>query len=75
MEIDLICRQTNYTEDEAKEKIAIYGCPIKVIEEYMKPPEKVPVIRNTHQQIYHEISKFMEEKNRLHRIQQSRTST
>lgn len=61
MEVDLICRQTNYTEEEAQAKLTEWGDPVKVIQEYMGvlPTEKKN--KNTNQLIFQEITKFMEE--------------
>ena len=60
--VDMICRQTSYTPEEATEKLKELKDPMKVIQSYMVPQEKTPKpARNTHQMIYHEISKYMEE--------------
>ena len=59
--IDLICRQTDYTREEALEKLAVLKDPIKVIKSYMVPCGVPKAARNTHQMIYHEIGKFVEE--------------
>ena len=64
MDIDFICRHTNYTEEEATQHLYRLGDPTRVIEEYMKPPPKIIPRKNTHQLIFHEISKFMEDKNK-----------
>jgi hypothetical protein len=64
MDIDFICRHTNYTEEEATQHLDRLGDPTQVIEEYMKPPPKIIPRKNTHQLIFHEISKFMEDKNK-----------
>lgn len=64
MDIEFICRHTNYTEEEAKLQLDRVGDPMIVIQDYMKPPPKIIPQKNTHQLIFHEISKFMEEKNK-----------
>jgi hypothetical protein len=64
--IDLICRQTSYSQEEAAEKLAQLKDPMKVIQGYMVPQEVVKPARNTHQMIYHEISKFVEETSQQH---------
>lgn len=60
-DIDMICRQTTYTPEEALEKLKVLKDPIKVIQCYMVPREVAKTSRNTHQMIYHEISKLVEE--------------
>ena len=59
--VDMICRQTNYTEEEARAKLTELGDPVKVIQAYMgfAPPEKKN--KNTNQLIFQEITKFVEE--------------
>ena len=44
MDIDLICRQTNYTVEEATLKLAEFKEPMKVIEDYMgiRPNPPIP---------------------------------
>ena len=59
--VDMICRQTTYTREEALEKLQLLKDPIKVIQTYMVPCEGQKISRNTHQMIFHEISKFVEE--------------
>lgn len=60
MDIDIICRQTNYTREEALEKMLLHKDPIKVIKEYMGIKEKEPEPK----QFYREINNFMDLKNR-----------
>ena len=59
--VDVICRQTNYTEEEARAKLTELGDPVKVIQAYMgcAAPEKKN--KNTNQLIFQEITKFVEE--------------
>jgi len=39
--IDIVCRQTTYTEDESREKLRLHNHdPIKVIHEYMSFQKK-----------------------------------
>jgi len=59
MDIDFICRQTNYTKEEAEEKLILHKDPMKVIKEYMGIKEKP-----SNPQFYSEINKFMDFKNR-----------
>jgi hypothetical protein len=61
MEVDLICRQTNYTEEEAQAKLTEWGDPVKVIQEYMGVLPKEKKMKNTNQLIFQEITKFVEE--------------
>jgi hypothetical protein len=60
MDIAMICRQTNYTAEEATLKLAELKDPVKVIEEYMgvRPCPPVPL------QPYSMINEFMNLKNR-----------
>jgi TPP-dependent pyruvate/acetoin dehydrogenase alpha subunit len=64
--IDMICRQTTYTRAEALEKLENVKDPIKVIQSYLVPREVAKPSRNTHQQIYHEISKLVEATSQQH---------
>jgi len=59
--VEMICRQTSYTYEEAAEKLVEFKDPLRVIQFYMNP--KVPPLRNknTHQMIFHEINKFVEQ--------------
>jgi hypothetical protein len=59
--VDLICRQTDYTREEALEKLTVLKDPIKVIKSYVVPRETPKAALNTHQMIYHQIGKFVEE--------------
>jgi hypothetical protein len=43
MDIAMICRQTNYTVEEATLKLAEFKEPMKVIEDYMGIRSKPPV--------------------------------
>lgn len=43
MDIDLICRQTNYTVEEATIKLAEFKEPMKVIEDYMGIRQNPPI--------------------------------
>lgn len=55
--IDIVCRQTTYTEDESIEKLIIHsGDPLKVIQEYMSIQKKE---RKPPATIYGEIRDFM----------------
>jgi len=64
MDIATICSQTNYTESEAQAKLAELGDPVAVIRDYLKPPVKAAPTVSTHQMIFQEIGKFMEDKYR-----------
>ena len=63
MEVDMICRQTNYTEEEARAKMTELGDAVKVIEEYMGARPQERKNKNITQLIFHEITKFVEEVN------------
>ncbi len=55
--IDLVCRQTTYTEDQSREKLSLHNNdPIKVIYEYMSYQKKESKPPTT---IYGEIRGFM----------------
>ncbi len=55
--IDIVCRQTTYTEEESIEKLIIHsGDPLKVIQEYMSIQKKE---RKPPTTIYGEIRDFM----------------
>ena len=60
--MEVICSQTNYTEAEAIEKLALFGDPIAVIRDYLKIRPVVVAPSIPHQTIYKEIGKFMEDK-------------
>ena len=62
-DVDMFCRQTTYTREEALEKLELLKDPIKVIQTYMNPTtelRKPRNTRNTHQMIFDEINKFVE---------------
>ncbi len=55
--IDLVCRQTTYTEEQSREKLSLHNNdPIKVIHEYMAYQKKEIKPPTT---IYSEIRGFM----------------
>jgi hypothetical protein len=57
--IDIVCRQTTYTEEESRSKLLQHtNDPIKVIHEYMCFEKKEPNIPSN-QRIYSEIRGFM----------------
>jgi hypothetical protein len=60
MDAEFICRQTNYTLEEAEEKLLELKDPVLVIRHYLaaKPQEKKE--KTVNQMIYNEISKFTE---------------
>ncbi len=58
--IDLVCRQTTYTEEESREKLSLHqNNPIKVIQEYMSFKKKEEPKLSANQQFYSEIRDFM----------------
>lgn len=61
--VEMICRQTSYTYEEAAEKLTELKDPLRVIQAYMNPKATAVPLRNrnTHQMIFHEINKFVEE--------------
>ena len=55
--INIVMSQTNYTEEQAREKLKLFNCDyMKVLKEYMgineKPPEQV---KSLNQEIYKQI--------------------
>lgn len=61
MDIEIICRQTNYTEEEAKLKLEHHGTVENVIREFIEPrPILKPKITDN-QVIYREINTHMNE--------------
>ena len=60
MDVALICRQTNYTVEEATAKLAEWKDPIRVIEEYMGIRPNPPA----QPQPYNLINEFMNFKGR-----------
>lgn len=58
--IDLVCRQTNYTEDKATQQLAEHdNDPIKVIKEYMAYQKKEIPELSPNQKFYSDIRNFM----------------
>jgi hypothetical protein len=52
-----VMSQTNYTEEEAKEKLKIFNCDyMKVLKDYMGIPEKKPdKLKSINQEIYKQL--------------------
>jgi len=52
-----VMSQTNYTEEEAKEKLKLFNCDyIKVLKDYMGIPDKKPEkLKSVNQEIYKQI--------------------
>lgn len=57
--LDLICRQTTYTREEANEKLLEYSDPMIVIEKYMLVQDEIKPTLSTNQMIYSEIRNFI----------------
>ena len=54
--IKIICNQTNYTEEEAQEKLKVFNNnPINVIKDFLNIPEKKESIKSLNQEIYKQI--------------------
>ena len=54
--IKTICNQTNYTEEQAKEKLILHNNnPMSVIKDYLNIPEKKESIKSLNQEIYKQI--------------------
>jgi hypothetical protein len=60
-DLDLICRQTDYSREEARAKLEELGDPIQVIRGYMPAAPKKAVSRNPQQTLYDELNKFVED--------------
>jgi hypothetical protein len=63
--VSLVCRQTSYTEDEARERLKEAGNnPEEVIRAFLNPQPKKEESppSNPHQFIFHEIGKIMVER-------------
>lgn len=60
MDVEIICSQTNYTTEEATEKLKLHGNYISVIREYMNIPAKC----SQPDQTYELLHTFMDLKNR-----------
>ena len=58
--VDMVCRQTNYSEEEAKDKLIHHqNDPIKVIYEYMNFEKKQQPKLSSNQQFHTDIRNFM----------------
>jgi hypothetical protein len=55
--LQIVLSQTNYTEEEAKEKLQLFNCDyMKVIREYMGiPDKKVKKVKSVNQEIFRQI--------------------
>jgi len=63
--VQMVCRQTTYTEDEAREKLKGAGDdPVEVIRTFLNPqPKKAALnLTNPHQIIFQDIGKIMTER-------------
>ncbi len=60
MDVEIICRQTNYTKEEAQQKLIELGDPILVIKDYMNIQKVTPEVKTA----YSEIHKFMDFKHK-----------
>ena len=61
--VEMICRQTAYTADEAREKLAALGDPVKVIQDYMGARPAPAAGGNANRIIYQELERFVKEIN------------
>ena len=62
--IQIICRQTTYTEEEAKEKLELCSNDVSlVIKQYLGVQEKPKVKTSINQQIYSQLRTFMNDVN------------
>lgn len=59
--IEIICRQTTYSQEEAIDKLRTYNNDIQlIIKEYLGYKPKSPTQKSLNQKIYSEIGSFME---------------
>jgi hypothetical protein len=59
MDVEIICRQTNYLEVEAAEKLRQFGSVENVIIDYLAIQPRLQVKKTTNQMIYGEIREIM----------------
>jgi hypothetical protein len=60
--VKMVMSQTNYTKEEAKEKLQIFNYDyIKVIKDFMKIPEKKVEVKTVNQEIYKQIRHTLDE--------------
>ena len=72
--INMICRQTDYSEDEAKEKLEKYNYNYQlVLNEYFEIEEKPTQDKTTNQMIYGEIRNLMDTGAKKFRIEQEKS--
>ena len=65
-----VMSQTNYTEEEAREKLKLFNCDyMKVLKEYMGIPEKkeTPKIKSVNQEIFRQIRNKLDNSMREYR--------
>jgi len=75
--IQMILRQTDYTEEVAREKLAELGDdPIKVIKAYMGIPEKKPSAKKSlNQEIYRQLRSKLDDSMKDYNIKQQEKLT
>lgn len=72
--INMICRQTDYSKDEAKEKLEKYNYNYQlVLNEYFGIEEKPTKDKTTNQMIYGEIRNLMDTGAKKFRIEQEKS--
>jgi phage terminase Nu1 subunit (DNA packaging protein) len=60
--VKMVMSQTNYTKEQAKEKLQIFNYDyIKVIKDFMKIPEKKVEVKTVNQEIYKQIRHTLDE--------------
>jgi hypothetical protein len=60
--VKMVISQTNYTKEQAKEKLQIFNYDyIKVIKDFMKIPEKKVEVKTVNQEIYKQIRHTLDE--------------
>ena len=60
--VKIVISQTNYTIEEAKEKLKLFNYDyIKVIKDFMKIPEKKVTVKTVNQEIYKQIRNTLDE--------------
>jgi hypothetical protein len=69
--VNLVISQTNYTREEAIEKLQLFNCdPMKVIRDYMgipDPSQKQCKVKSVNQEIFKQIRTTLEASEKAHR--------
>lgn len=61
MDVELVMNQTNYSQEEAVQKLKEFKNPVDVIRDYLGASPKKDTPQDPSQLIHHSIRKFMED--------------